>query len=130
MWVLSLFVIGLLALATAAVAESRGQSGALWFLVGLIAPVVGLLIALVALEPAGKVETSIPSAPEAARRNPVARLLASEPGLPVDAVTERTGSTDRAVIEQLGALRALGYAERDSSGRWGLTEQGADALEH
>ena len=130
MWALSLaivVVVVLLAFVTAAVAEKRGQSGIVWFVAGLIAPVLALLLAA-SLQPVSSSEASLPSASEAARQNAVAQLLASEPGLPEDAVAERTGSTRRAVLEQLSALRSLGYAERDASGRWGLTHQGDRAF--
>ncbi len=119
-------IIGLsLAAATASVADSRGQNGALWFLIGLIAPLFGLLVALVALEPTGRGARSMPTPAEAARESPVARLLASSPGLSAHAVAEGIHSTECAVTEQLAALRSLGFADRDDGGRWRLTDEGA-----
>lgn len=126
--VLAYILALLLALVTASVAEGKGHNGLPWFFVGLVAPVVGLLIALVLLEERGSGSTALPTAPEAARASPVARLLASTPGLSVHAVTEATGLTDREVLDQLAALRSLGYAERDEQGKWHLTGDGATAV--
>ena len=53
----------------------------------------------------------------------------SMPGLSVHAVTETTGLTDREVLDQLAALRSLGFAERDEQGKWHLTGDGATAVE-
>jgi hypothetical protein len=131
MWVTGAFgviIILLLAAATASVAESKGQNGVLWFFIGLIAPVLGLLIALIALEPTDRGATRMPTAAEAARESPVARLLASSPGLSAHAVAEGTHSTERVAMEHLAALRSLGFADRDDRGRWRLTDRGADAL--
>jgi DNA-binding transcriptional ArsR family regulator len=129
-WVLAIIITLMLAAATAAVADSKGQSGALWFFIGLIAPVLGLLIALVALEPAGRGAKPMPTPAEAARESPVARLLASSPGLSAHAITEHTQSSERAAMEHLAALRSLGLADRDDCGRWRLTDEGTEALVH
>ena len=129
-WVLAIMITLLLAAATAGIADSKGQNGALWFFIGLIAPLLGLLIALVALEPAGLDPKPMPTPSEAARESPVARLLASSPGLSANALAERTQSTERGTMEHLAALRSLGFADRDDRGRWRLTDKGDDALVH
>jgi predicted transcriptional regulator len=99
-----------------------------WFLVGLVAPVLGLLIAVVALEPSGITPSPMPTADEAARESAVARLLATRPGLSAHAIAEHTRSTERAAMEHLVALRSLGFAEPDDRGRWRLTDEGAATL--
>lgn len=115
-------LVVLLATATGAVADRKGQSGAAWFVVGLVAPVLGLLIALVVLRP---MSATVPYASdvtpeEAARHSVVARLLGETPGLSVRAIAERSSTPTREVAAQLAALRNLGLATRDPDGRWHL----------
>ena len=113
---------------TASVADSKGRNGALWFLVGLVAPVIGLLLALVALPPVGFGHTPMPSPEEAAQHSPVARLLAGTDGLSVHELVARMNGTEQDVNEQLAALRALGFVTRDGRGIWALTVDGHAAL--
>lgn len=129
-WVVTIVVTLLLAAATAGVADSKGQNGTLWFFIGLIAPVLGLIIALVALEPTGLDAKPMPTPAEAARESPVARLLASTDGLSAVAVAERTHASERDALGHLVALRSLGFADRDDRGGWRLTDEGHDALAH
>jgi hypothetical protein len=124
-WVLAMVVTLLLAALTASVADSKGQNGALWFFIGLIAPVLGSLIALLALEPAGLGTNPMPTAAEAARDSRVARMLTDNPGLSSQEIAERARSTERDTEQQLAALR---FAARDDRGRWRLTDEGEQAL--
>ena len=45
MWLFGAVIVVALALVTASVAETKGQSGLLWFVLGLLFPGVSLLIA-------------------------------------------------------------------------------------
>ena len=122
-------VLYLLAAAvTASVADSKGRNGAVWFLIGLVAPALGLLLALLALPPMGFGHAPMPSPEEAAQHSPVARLLAGTDGLSVRELVGRMNGTEQDVTEQLAALRALGFVTRDGRGIWGLTVDGHAAL--
>lgn len=120
-------IVVLLALATASVAESKGQSGLLWFVLGLFFPVVSLLIAAL-LQPAGPAGPVVPSIEGAARSSPVARALHESPPRSAHEVAALVGADDRDVLRQLSALEQLGLAGRDASGRWSLTERGSRHL--
>ena len=113
---------------TASVADSKGRNGAVWFFVGLVVPVVGLLLALVALPPVGFGNAPMPSPEEAAQHSPVARLLAGTDGLSAHELVTRINGTDKDVTEQLAALQALGFVTRDGRGIWHLTVEGHAAL--
>lgn len=130
MWVFGMVGMLVAAFVTAAIAERKGQDGLPWFLVGLLAPVLGLLIAVLVLRPANtEPDRSPPTAAEAARDHPVARGLAVARGATVEELAQMTGRSERATVEDLDALRILGLAGRGGDGRWYLTEDGAVALD-
>lgn len=128
MWVLGAMTVLLLAAVTAAVAEQKGQRPGLWFLIALFVPVVALMLAVFALQPVVAADTTWPSAAEAARDDPVARALAAGPGRSVAALAEATHVERRTVVGRLQALRTLGLADHDATGRWHLTTEGVAAL--
>jgi DNA-binding transcriptional ArsR family regulator len=121
-------IVVLLALATASVAEGKGQSGLLWFVLGLFFPVVSLLIAAL-LRPATEAGPVVPSIEDATRSSPVARALHASPSRSAHELTELVGADEREVRRQLSALEQLGLARRDADGRWSLTALGARHLE-
>ena len=120
-------IVVLLALLTASVAESKGQSGLLWLVLGLLLPVVSLLVAAL-LRPAADAGPVVPSIEDAARSSTVARMLNESPSRSAHEGIGLAGVDEREALRQLSALEQLGLAERDASGRWSLTELGARHL--
>lgn len=127
MAIIGALLVVLLALVAASVAEGKGQSGLLWFVLGLVLPVISLLVAAL-LQPAGDAGPVVPSIEEAARSSTVARVLHESPSRSAHELTELVGAQEREVVRQLSALEGLGLAERDASGRWSLTELGVRHL--
>lgn len=125
-WVYASGVV-LVAPGTAHVAERRGQSGLLWFGLGLLFPGVALLIAA-ALRPTGPVAPVVPSVGDAARTSLVARHLYESPRRSAHEIATATRVDEREVVLQLAALEGLGLAVRDGAGRWSLTEDGAYSM--
>lgn len=128
MWVLGALTVVLLAAITAAVAEHKGQRAGLWFLLALFAPVIALLLAVVALQSPGAAEAGWPTAAEAAHDDPVARALAAASRWSVLDLADATRLDRDTVVGRLQALRILGLADRDDTGRWSLTADGTAAL--
>lgn len=124
LWALAVLV---LALVTAIVAESKGQSGLLWFVLGLFLPLVSLLVATV-LRPTGAPEPIVPSIGRATRSSAVARALHQSPWQSAHELTGVVEADEDDVLQQLSALEELGLASRGPSGRWSLTERGTRHL--
>lgn len=78
MGLLGAVIVVALALVTASVAETKGQSGLLWFVLGLFFPVVSLLIAAL-LHPTRDASPVVPPVEEAVRSSSVARALLGTP---------------------------------------------------
>lgn len=127
MWLLGAMTVVALALVTASVAETKRQSGLLWFVLGLFFPVVSLLIAAL-LYPTGDPAPVVPSVEEAVRSSSVARALFGTPPLSAYELQGQLGEDEREVLRQLSALEQLGLADRNADGRWALTELGAHHL--
>lgn len=124
LWALAVLV---LALVTAAVAESKGQSGLLWFVLGLFLPLVSLLVATL-LRPTAAPEPVVPSIGQATRSSAVARALHQSPSQSADELMAVVEADANDVLRQLSALEELGLASRGPSGRWSLTERGTRYL--
>lgn len=121
-------VVVVLALVTAGVAESKGQSGLLWFVFGLFLPLGSLLVAVL-LRPRDRPDSVVPSVEEAVRVSAVARALHGSPSRSAHELTSLLGTGERDVLRQLSALHDLGMAERDTTGRWSLTDLGRSQLD-
>lgn len=121
-------VIMLQALVTAALAERRGQSGLLWFVLGLLFPFLSLVVAALLRSPHDTTPV-ISSVADAARSSAVARALHRSPSASADAVSSLAGVNPHETRRQLSALQDLGLAERDAGGRWSLTDLGVRHLE-
>lgn len=130
-----LWLAGWLALAVTAamMAEDRGQPPALWFVLGLCFPVLALLVLAVGFDreaghgPTGDGASQLTVA-DAARRNAVARALGERPASSPEQLQRATSRASRAVHDDLRTLRGLGLADRDTSGRWSLTDAGIAAV--
>jgi hypothetical protein len=122
--------IVVMALATATIAERRGQSALAWFLVALFLPVVALVILLVTVphDPVGTEGTS-PSVVDAVRASPVARALSTQPGVSAHQLARTAALEERDVVGQLRAMRNLELAAPDDGGRWRLTPAGRAAMD-
>jgi hypothetical protein len=105
-----------MAAVVAYVAEGRGQRGGVWFVIGLFLPLISLVVLLVAFR-----RPPLPSAEEAIGISRVAQVLAEAPNSSVHALVQRTGLSEREVVDQLRALQNLGRAVRDDTGRFTLT---------
>lgn len=123
MGLLGAVIVVVLALATASVAETKGQSGLLWFVLGLFFPVVSLLIAAL-LNPTGDAASAVPLVEEAVRSSSVARALHGATPQSAHELKGQLGEDERDVLRQLSALKQLNLADRDADGRWTLTELG------
>jgi hypothetical protein len=104
-----------MAAVVAYVAEGRGQRGGLWFVIGLFLPLISLVVLLVAFR-----KPPLPTADEAVEASRVAQVLGEAPNSSVHALVQRTGLSEREVIDQLRALQNLGRAVRDDTGRFTL----------
>jgi hypothetical protein len=128
-WIVFSTVVWLLLAATAAsMAEDRGQSPVLWFVIGLFFPILALIVLAVAFDRAGVDDPRELKLADAARRNPVARALGERPHSSVHQISEVTSLPPKAVVGDLRTLRGTGLATRDDTGRWSLTDEGAEAL--
>ena len=127
MELLGAVIVVALALVTASVAETKGQSGLLWFVLGLFFPGVSLLIAAL-LDPTGDADPVVTSVEEAVRSSSVARALHGAAPQSAHGLQGQVGEGEREVLRQLSALEQLGLADRDADGRWALTERGAHHL--
>lgn len=127
MGLLGAVLVVAVALVTASVAETKGQSGSLWFVLGLFFPVVSLLIAAL-LHPTRDASPVVPPVDEAVRSSSVARALLGTPSQSAHELQGQLGEGEREVLRQLSALEHLGLADRDARGRWALTELGAHHL--
>lgn len=121
------FAAVLVALATAKVAEDKGRSALLWFVAGLAFPLIALIV--VALL-GSKDNEMVPSVGDAVRSSEVAKALQASPDLSAHSLAEQVGPDEREVVRQLSALRELGFARRDDSGRWSLTQAADEQLRH
>lgn len=126
----TIFVLAVvLAVATALVAQRKGQSGLLWFVLGLFLPGVGLIVAALLRPSDDDPGRSVPSVGDAARSSDVARALHGTAPRSAHEIQELIGADEGEVRGQLSALEHLGLAERDASGRWALTDAGTHHLE-
>lgn len=124
-----LWIVGWLFLAVTAamMAEDRGQPPALWFVLGLFFPILALIVLAVAFDRDGVSDPGGLTLADAAGRNPVARALGERPGSSAHQLEQATSMPPKAVTDDLRALRGLGLADRDVSGRWSLTSDGLAA---
>lgn len=128
-WVIVSTVVWLLLAATAAsMAEDRGQSPALWFVIGLFFPILALIVLAVAFDRHRGDDPRELTLADAARRNPVARALGERPNSSAHQISEATSLPLKAVAGDLRTLRGMGLAARDDTGRWSLTDEGEDAV--
>lgn len=116
---LGMVIVLLLATLTAWMAADRGQSPLPWFFLGLFFPLIAILVLLVAFPDAAG--TQPPTVADALGSSPVARTLGGMPGLSAHQLTEQTHLPEAEVLEHLAALRNLGQAQRDETGRWTLS---------
>jgi hypothetical protein len=126
-WLLWIVVWLLLAVTASMMAEDRGQPPALWFVLGLLFPILALIVLVIAFDRAGVSDPSELTLADAAARNPVARALGERPGSSAHQLERATSLPPKTVTDDLRTLRGLGLADRDGSGRWSLTGDGVAA---
>jgi hypothetical protein len=121
-YLFGVIVVVMMAAVVAYVAEGREQPAGMWFVIGLFIPLISLVLLLVLFR-----KPPLPSADEAVAASRVAQALGEAPNSSVHALVQRTGLSEREVIDQLRALQNLGRAVRDDTGRFTLTPAWPDA---
>lgn len=118
------------ALLTARVAGAREHDRVLWLVLGLLFP-VGALVALALGYPRtqARAHRLAPDLEDALRNSRVARVLAREPGVGVDAIAAAAGMPEDRVVAELRTLRVLGLARRQRDGTFVLSPAARASLD-
>jgi DNA-binding transcriptional ArsR family regulator len=127
-WLLWIAFWLFLAVTAAMMADDRGQPPALWFVLGLIFPILALIVLAVVFDREAGLDPSELTVDDAAGHSPVARALRERQSSSARQLEQATSLPPKTVVGELRALRGLGLAERDDSGRWSLTDDGVVAL--
>lgn len=131
MWVLGGVLVVVAAMATALLAEAKGHPPLPWFVFGTFAPVIALVVVVVAVPPRTAGPGRRPTTPAArAIEGRVGRELASRQGpVSVDGLATRLNMHENEVADELSTLAGFGLTSRDEGGRWELNERGRFATE-
>lgn len=127
-WLLWIAFWLFLAVTAAMMAEDRGQPPALWFVLGLIFPILALVVLAVVFDREAGIDHNELTGDDAAGHSAVARALLDRPSSSAHQLEQATSLLPKTVMGDLRALRGLGLADRDDSGRWSLTDGGVAAL--